>query len=114
MHNPALAKNLLERASMARLNISDLAERLGVAPSTLSRSLKEESFSGNLARMIELALKNSEIFASNWSSPEAIREIPAKIGKKELQILHKFVNLLPTAEEIIKSLVQTSSRRKKA
>lgn len=82
-----------------------MAKRLGVATTTVTRSLKEDSFSKDLGERVRAMLANSADFESPKTPPKEVDD-GIELSVKDMQILQKVASLLPLAEAIIKNLVE--------
>jgi transcriptional regulator with XRE-family HTH domain len=109
--DPDLAKKFHDWRSDAGLTVSATAGRLGIAPSTLTRSLKTNSFSfdmrGRLKRLVE-----GKPVAPSWAA-SAARPTVDGLSIKDLHLLHEFVNLIPKAEAILKSVLDLRAEGEK-
>ncbi|WP_407654458.1 helix-turn-helix domain-containing protein [Bradyrhizobium prioriisuperbiae] len=94
--DPELAACLRRWRQDSGLTHSSVAEQLGVATSTLTRSLETDSFSADLRGRICGLLD-----AEGGSVGLAGLSVDG-ISAKDLRLLHKFVNLIPRAERILK------------
>ncbi|MCK1598830.1 hypothetical protein [Bradyrhizobium sp. 164] len=101
--DPDLAKKFHDWRSDAGLTVSAAAGRLDIAPSTLTRSLKSDSFSFDLQRRLKRLIEGGS-GAPSWAASAARPAFDA-LSIKDLHLLHEFVNLIPKAEAILKSVL---------
>lgn len=88
-----------------------MASGLGVATSTLTRSLKEHSFSKDLGERAREMLEDPTAFEARRNVSSVAELESKKLTGKDLQILHKIVNLMPKVEVILRNLVKRPARR---
>jgi transcriptional regulator with XRE-family HTH domain len=109
-----LAERLRARRAGARLSFAAMASGLGVATSTLTRSLKENSFSNELGGRVREMLDDPTAFEARRKVPAAAGIGSKELTGEELHILHKIVNLMPKVEVILRNLVRRPARRDRA
>ena len=86
------------------LTYSSVAERLGVAVSTVTRSMETHSFSSDLRERALMLLKEDEDTASDAAGIG--QPFVDGISANDLRFLRKFVKLIPKAEEVLKSALR--------
>jgi hypothetical protein len=91
-----------------------MANGLGVATSTLTRSLKEQSFSKDLGERAREMLEDPAAFEARRKVPPVAELESKKLTGEDLQILHKIINLMPKVEVILRNLVKRPARRNRA
>jgi transcriptional regulator with XRE-family HTH domain len=106
-----LAERLRARRAAARVSFSEMAGGLGVATSTLTRSLKQNSFSKDLGERVREMLEDPAAFEARHKVPSFAKIESKKLTGEDLQILHKIVNLMPKVEVILRNLVKRPARR---
>jgi len=112
--NAQLAERLRARGVSSRLSFAIMAESLGVATSTLTRSLNKNSFSQDLGQRVREMLDDPTAFGARQKVAAEAVPRAKKISAEDLQILHKIVNLMPKAEVILRKLVKRPARRNRA
>lgn len=112
--DPDLTERLQARRIAKGISVADMAQSLGVAASTLTRSLNSGSFSSDLGNIARETLKDPNAFSVKRKVAVDIESAPHKLSAKDVQILHKLIRILPTAEVILKDLVRRPARRNKA
>ncbi|MBV5270268.1 MAG: hypothetical protein JZU55_10705 [Afipia sp.] len=105
-----LAAELCARRIDAKISNAVMARHLGVATTTLTRSLKENSFSEDLGERVRAMLADPAAFELRKTLPEAVGDERA-LSVKDVQVLQKFAGLLPLAEAIIKNLVERTGAK---
>jgi transcriptional regulator with XRE-family HTH domain len=106
-----LAERLRARRISLRLSFAAMAKSLGVATSTLTRSLNKNSFSQDLGVRAREMLDDPTAFAERQKVSAETALAIKKLSAEDLHILHKIVNLMPKAEVILRNLVKRSARR---
>jgi hypothetical protein len=106
-----LTKKFHDWRSDAGLTVSATAGRLGIAPSTLTRSLKTGSFSFDMQRRLKRLIEGKPGAPSGAAS--ATRPAVDALSIKDLHLLHEFVNLIPKAEAILKSVLDLRAEGEK-
>jgi hypothetical protein len=109
-----LAERLRARKTDARLSFALMADDLGVATSTLTRSLKENSFSHDLGERVREMLEDPTAFEAKREALAEAKPGTRNLNAVDLQILHKIVNLMPKVEVILRNLVKRPARRDRA
>ncbi|MBR0736960.1 hypothetical protein JQ581_08465 [Bradyrhizobium liaoningense] len=112
MPDPVLAKKFHKWRSDAGLTVSAAAGRLGVAPSTLTRSLKEESFSFDVRERLKRMMEREAAAVSGAAA--VAKPAVGRLSINDLRLLHEFVNLIPKAEAILKSVLDLRAERNKS
>jgi transcriptional regulator with XRE-family HTH domain len=104
----ALADRLHTWRLRAGLTRSRMAERLEVAPSTLTRALQTRSFSADLREKVLSFLEEMDSAASDIAEPR--RFLAEGVSASDLRFLQKFVNhILPKVEEVLRSALRGPS-----
>ncbi|MEY9881208.1 hypothetical protein [Bradyrhizobium sp. USDA 329] len=97
-----MAERLHNWRVRSELTRSSVAERLGISPSTLTRTLKTNSFSADLKEKVLILLLDEGGAAGQAVEPD--RFLTEGVSAKDLRFLQKFVNhILPKVEEVLKS-----------
>lgn len=96
------------------MSAAAMARSLGVAASTLTRSLNSGSFSPDLGNVAREMLRDPSAFGAKREAAADPELADRKLNPRELQILHKLINILPTAEVILRDLVRRPARRNRA
>ena len=91
----------------ADLTHSFVADRLGVAVSTITRSLKTNSFSADMQQRILALLKEDD--GAEGKIIERNMFLVDGMSQKDLRFLHKFVKLIPKVEVVLKSALRRRS-----
>jgi transcriptional regulator with XRE-family HTH domain len=89
------------------LTHSFVADRLGVAVSTVTRSLKTNSFSADMQQRVLALLKEDD--GTDGKIVERDRFLADGISQKDLRFLQKFVKLIPKAEVVLRSALRRRS-----
>lgn len=95
-----LASRLHEWRSEGDLTYSFVADRIGVAVSTLTRSLKTNSFSADMRRRLLALLEGDD--GAGGTPLGRHRFLDHEISQRDLRFLHKFVKLIPKAEVVLR------------
>jgi transcriptional regulator with XRE-family HTH domain len=114
-YDPELAEKLREARKASGMSCAAMAENLGVATSTLTRSLDTNSFSADFGEQVRAILDDPDAYAAMRAGAAGALRHDQTLNAQDLQILRKIVNLMPKVEGILKNLVKRpASRRKRA